>query len=93
MYNLPTPVGFSYTIINNNVILRFALDDRLKDDRVFLKRGHVFQKDGHLFLWCMMCRKYPVYHTPLLIVDLQLVFPVYEMQVVSGTPLYIRARV
>ena len=39
------------------------------------------------------CRKYPVYHTPLFIVDLQLVFPVYEMQVVSGNPLYIRARV
>ena len=81
-------------------ILRFALDDRLKGDRIFfkrgrlfLKRGHLFKKDGHLFLWCMMCRKYPVYHTPLLIVDLQLVFPVYEMQVVSGNPLYIRARV
>ena len=81
-------------------ILRFALENKLKGDRVFfkrgrlfLKRGHVFKKDGHLFLECMMCRKYPVYHTPLFIVDLQLVFWVYEMQVVSGIPLYIRARV
>ena len=39
------------------------------------------------------CMKYPVYHTPLFIVNLQLVFPVYEMQAVSGNPLYIRARV
>ena len=39
------------------------------------------------------CRKYPVYHTPLFIVDLQIIFWVYEMQVVSGIPLYIRARV
>ena len=39
------------------------------------------------------CRKSPVYHTPLFIVSLQLVFPVYEMQVVFGNPLYIRARV
>ena len=52
-----------------------------------------FLKDGHLFFGCMMCRKYPVYHTPLLIVDLQLVFWVYEMQVVFGNLLYIRARV
>jgi len=34
----------------------FALDDKFKDDRVFLKRGrlflkrgHLFKKDGHLF--------------------------------------------
>ena len=39
------------------------------------------------------CMKYPVYHTPLFIVNLQLVFPVYEMQVVFGNLLYIRARV
>ena len=78
----------------------FALNDKLKDDRVFfkrgrlfLKRGHVLKKDGHLFLVYGECRKYPVYHTPLFIVSLQLVFPMYEMQVVSGNPLYIRARV
>ena len=89
MYNLHAPVGFSYT---RTLGLKH---DRVffKRGRLFLKRGHVFQKDGHLFLWCMMCRKYPVYHTPLFIVDLQLVFPVYEMQVVSGNSLYIRARV
>ena len=40
-----------------------------------------------------VCRKSSVYHTPLFIVNLQLVFPVYEMQVVSGNPLYTRARV
>ena len=40
-----------------------------------------------------VCRKSPVYHTPLFIVDLRHVFPVYEMQVVSGNPLYMRARV
>ena len=39
------------------------------------------------------CRKYPVYHTLLFIVALQLVFPVYEMQAVSENPLYVRARV
>ena len=81
-------------------ILRFALENKLKGDRVFfkrgrlfLKRGHVFQKDGHLFFGCMMCRKYPVYHTPLFIVDLQLVYPGYEMQVIFGNLLYLRARV
>ena len=71
----------------------FALDDKFKDDRVFLKRGHVFKKDGHLFVVYDVCRKYPVYHTLLFIVNLQLVFPVYEMQVVFGNRLYIRARV
>ena len=45
VYNLPTPIGFSYTRTLG-----------LKHDRVFfkrghlfLKRGHVFKKDGHLF--------------------------------------------
>ena len=40
-----------------------------------------------------VCSKYPVYHTLLFIVNLQHVFVVYEMQVVFGNPLYIRARV
>ena len=31
-----------------------------------------------------VCRKSPVYHTPLFIVDLQFVFLMYEMQVVFG---------
>ena len=40
------------------------------------------------------CMKYPVYHTPLFIVNLQLVFPVYEMQVVFGkSPVYTCARI
>ena len=65
----------------------FALNDKLKDDRVFLKRGHLFFKRGHVFkkgghLFFVVydeCWKYSVYHTPLFIVSLQLVFPVYEM--------------
>ena len=40
-----------------------------------------------------VCMKYPAYHTPLFVVNLQYVFAVYEMQVVFGNPLYIRARV
>ena len=41
-----------------------------------------------------VCRKSPVYHTPLFIVDLQIVFPVYEMQVVFGKSLvYTCARI
>ena len=90
VYNLPTPIGFSYTRTLG-----------LKHDRVFLKRGHlffkrghVFKKGGHLFFVVYdVCMKYPVYHTPLFVVNLQIVFPVYEMQVVFGNPLYIRARV
>ena len=31
-----------------------------------------------------VCMKYPVYHTPLFVVNLQHVFAVYEMQVVFG---------
>ena len=54
---------------------------------IFLKKTVIF------FGVYDVCRKSPVYHTPLFIVDLQFVFPVYEMQVVSGNPLYIRARV
>ena len=27
----------------------FALNDKLKDDRVFFKRGHLFLKRGHVF--------------------------------------------
>ena len=38
VYNLPTPIGFSYTRTLG-----------LKHDRVFLKRGRVLKKDGHLF--------------------------------------------
>ena len=89
VYNLPAPVGFSYTR---------TLD--LKDDRVFFKRGRLFLnavmflKKTVIFLVVYdVCRKSPVYHTPLFIVSLQLVFPVYEMQAVSGKPLYMRARV
>ena len=96
MYNPPAPVGFSYIRTLG-----------LKDDRVFFKRGHLFLKRGHVFKNAVIflkkaviflevydvCRKSSVYHTPLFIVNLQLVFPVYEMQVVFGNPLYIRARV
>ena len=89
VYNLPTPIGFSYTRTLG-----------LKHDRVFLKRGHLFlnavmflKKTVIFFGVYDVCRKYPVYHTPLFIVNLQHVFAVYEMQVVSGNPLYIRARV
>ena len=39
-----------------------------------------------------VCMKYPVYHTPLFIVNLQHVFAVYEMQVVLEIPcIYVRA--
>ena len=38
VYNLPTPIGFSYTRMLG-----------LKDDRFFLKRGHLFLKRGHVF--------------------------------------------
>ena len=54
---------------------------------MFLKKTVIF------FVVYDVCRKSPVYHTPLFIVNLQLVFAVYEMQVVSGNLLYIRARV
>ena len=91
MYNLPAPVGFSCTRILG------LKDDRVffKRGRLFLKRGHVFKKDGHLFFVVYdVCRKYPVYHTPIFIVSLQLVFPVYEMQVVFGkSPVYTCARI
>ena len=41
-----------------------------------------------------MCAvKYPVYHTPLFVVNLQHVFAVYEMQVVFGNLLSIHERV
>ena len=53
---------------------------------VFLKKTVVFS------VVYDVCRKYPVYHTPLFIVNLQLVFWVYEMQVVFGKSLvYVRA--
>ena len=52
-----------------------------------------FKKAVIFFVVYDVCRKYPIYHTPLFIVSLQLVFLVYEMQAVSGNPLYIRARV
>ena len=89
MYNLPTPIGFSCTRILG------LKDGRVffKRGRLFFKRGHLFKKDGHLFVVYDECRKSPVYHTPLFIVNLQIVFLVYEMQVVSGNPLYMRARV
>ena len=54
---------------------------------MFLKKAVIF------FVVYDVCMKYPVYHTPLFIVDLRHVFAVYEMQAVSGNPLYIRARV
>ena len=89
MYNLPASIGLS-----------FARMSGLKDDRVFLnavaffKNAVMFFKKTVVFLEVYdVCRKSSVYHTPLFIVSLQLVFPVYEMQVVSGNPLYIRARV
>ena len=45
VYNLPTPIGFSYT---RTLCLKH---DRvfLKRGHLFLKRGHVFKKDGHIF--------------------------------------------
>ena len=54
---------------------------------MFLKKAVIF------FVVYDECRKYPVYHTPLFVVNLQHVFAVYKMQVVFGNPLYIRARV
>ena len=54
---------------------------------MFLKKTVIF------YVVYDVCRKSPVYHTPLFVVNLQHVFAVYEMQVVSGNPLYIRARV
>ena len=48
-----------------------------------------FKKTVIFFVVYDVCRKSTVYHTPLFIVDLQPVFPVYEMQVVSGNSLYI----
>ena len=61
---------------------------------MFLKKAVIFLKKTVIFYVVYdVCRKSPVYHTPLFIVDLQIVFPVYEMQVVFGNPLYIRARV
>ena len=53
-----------------------------------------FKKTVIFFVVYDECRKYPVYHTPLFIVNLQLVFPVYEMQVVFGkSPVYTCARI
>ena len=61
---------------------------------MFLKKAVIFLKKTVIFYVVYdVCWKSPVYHTPLFIVNLQFVFPVYEMQVVSGNPLYIRARV
>ena len=54
---------------------------------MFLKKTVIF------FGLYDVCMKYPVCHTPLFIVNLQIFFPVYEMQAVSGNPLYVRARV
>ena len=54
---------------------------------MFLKKAVIF------YVVYDVCRKSPVYHTPLFIVNLQIVFAVYEMQAVSGNPLYMRARV
>ena len=60
----------------------------------FFKNAVMFLKKAVIFYVVYdVCRKSPVYHTPLFIVSLQLVFPVYEMQVVSGNPLYMRSRV
>ena len=60
----------------------------------FFKNAVMFLKKTVIFLEVYdVCRKSSVYHTPLFIMNLQIVFPVYEMQVVSGNPLYIRARV
>ena len=60
----------------------------------FFKNAVMFFKKTVVFLEVYdECMKYPVYHTPLFIVNLQIIFWVYEMQVVSGNPLYIRARV
>ena len=117
VYNLPAPVGFSYTIINNIVIQSEAknLDYVMwvfsgsfaslwmTDWKVtafflnavaFFKNAVMFFKKTVVFYVVYdVCRKYPVYHTSLFIVDLQLVFPVYEMQVIIGNLLYILARV
>ena len=54
---------------------------------MFLKKAVIF------FGVYDVCRKSPVYHTPLFVVNLQHIFAVYEMQAVSGNPLYIRARI
>ena len=82
VYNLPAPIGFSCTRTLG-----------LKHDRVF-KNAVMFFKKTVVFLEVYdECMKYPAYHTPLFVVNLQHVFAVYEMQAVSGNPLYIRARV
>ena len=61
---------------------------------MFLKKAVIFLKKTVIFYVVYdVCMKSPVYHTPLFVVNLQIVFAVYEMQVVSGNPLYIRARV
>ena len=55
---------------------------------MFLKKTVIF------FVVYDECWKYPVYHTPLFIVNLQIVFPMYEMQVVFGkSPVYTCARI
>ena len=78
MYDLPARAEFSCT-------LEFVLKgDRVffKRGRLFLKRGHLFKKGGGLFL----------YHTPLFVVNLRVVFAVYGVQVVFGkSPVYVRA--
>ena len=61
---------------------------------VFFLNAVMFLKKTVIFLVVYdVCWKSPVYHTPLFIVNLQIVFSVYEMQVVFGNPLYARARV
>ena len=62
---------------------------------MFLKKAVIFLKKTVIFYVVYdVCRKSPVYHTPLFIVDLQIVFPVYEMQVVFGKSLvYTCARI
>ena len=61
---------------------------------VFFKNAVMFFKKTVIFFVVYdVCMKYPVYHTPLFVVNLQHVFAVYEMQDVFGNPLCIRARV
>ena len=62
---------------------------------IFFKNAVVFLKKTVVFSVVYdVCRKYPVYHTPLFIVNLQLVFWVYEMQVVFWkSPVYTCARI
>ena len=79
VYDLSTPIGFSCTRTLG-----------LKHDRVFLKRGHVFKKDGHLSNPMSGCRKIqPVQddYTPQTPTSQSINQRVYKMQVFSANSL------